>query len=212
MDTLSLIKKHQLIAIIRGAKPTDVMKIAEALYLGGIRLLEITMNSENALETIKQVSSNFDGKLIIGAGTVLDAQTAEAAVEVGAKFILSPGTSKKTIKRTKELGAVSIPGAYTPTEILKAYNAGGDIIKIFPAGHGGAAYIKDVMAPLSGIPMLPTGGINLDNINQFQQIGVVGYGLGSSLVNTTISITDEYLNEIKTTAERFVAAINTNNL
>lgn len=207
MDTLAKIKEHKLIAILRGANPDDVIRIAEALYKGGIRLLEITLNSADALKVIKEVSEKLGDKMVIGAGTVLDAKTAENAAEAGARFILSPTVNKKTIRKTKKLGAISIPGAYTPTEILKAFEWGGDIIKVFPAGSGGASYIRDIMAPLSHIPMLPTGGINLENIKEYQKAGVTGFGIGSSLVDTKKEVTDEYLQNLTETARKFVASL-----
>lgn len=205
MNTLSQIKEHKLIAIIRGANPNDVIKIAEALYAGGVRLLEITMNSEAALEVIEKTAKAMVGRMTIGAGTVLDAETAKKAVKAGAHFILSPTVSKKTIKVSKELGVVSIPGAYTPTEIFKAYSYGGDIIKVFPASD--PSYIKNVMGPLSHIPMLPTGGVNLENIQEFKKLGVVGYGIGSSLVDTKKEVTDQYLSELTEKARRYVEAV-----
>jgi 2-dehydro-3-deoxyphosphogluconate aldolase/(4S)-4-hydroxy-2-oxoglutarate aldolase len=207
MTTLNSIREHQLIAIIRGANPQDVIRIAGALYEGGIRLLEITMNSKDPLSVIEQVSDQFGGKMLIGAGTVLDAGMAREAIKAGAQFILSPIVDEDTIRATKDAGAVSIPGAYTPTEIVTAYRAGGDIIKVFPAGCGGAAYIRDVMGPLSHIPMLPTGGISLDNIGSFARIGVAGYGIGSSLVDTKQAVTELYLTNLTETARKFALAI-----
>lgn len=207
MNTLNTIKEHQLIAIIRGANPSDVIRIAGALYEGGIRLLEITMNSQDPITVIEKVSDHFGGKMLIGAGTVLDAAMAREAIKAGAAFILSPIVDDETIRATRDAGAVSIPGAYTPTEIVRAYRAGGDIIKIFPAGSGGVAYIRDVMGPLSHIPMLPTGGITLENISSFARIGVAGYGIGSSLVNTKQVVTDPYLTDLTETARKFALAI-----
>lgn len=207
MNTLEYIRQHQLIAILRGADPDDVLRIAEALYEGGIRLLEITMNSKKPLKVIGQLAETYDKRMLIGAGTVLDPKSARDAVDAGAKFILSPVVSKKTIKATKNAGALSIPGAFTPTEILEAYQAGGDIIKVFPAGSGGAAYIRDVMGPLSHIPMLPTGGINLDNIRSFTKIGVAGYGIGSSLVDSKQALSDAYIKNLTERAQQFVQAI-----
>jgi 2-dehydro-3-deoxyphosphogluconate aldolase/(4S)-4-hydroxy-2-oxoglutarate aldolase len=164
------------------------------------------MNSRSALEVIEKTAKAMKGRMILGAGTVLDAKTARKAVEAGAQFILSPTVSKKTIKATKGLGVVSIPGAFTPTEIFKAYSCGADIIKVFPASAG-PSYIKDVMGPLSHIPMLPTGGVNLDNIQEFKKLGVVGYGIGSSLVDTKKEITEEYLAELTEKARQYVEAI-----
>jgi 2-dehydro-3-deoxyphosphogluconate aldolase/(4S)-4-hydroxy-2-oxoglutarate aldolase len=207
MDTLSQIREYKLIAIIRGADPDDVMKIAQALYEGGIRILEITMNSVDALKLIKQLSEQFAGRMTIGAGTVLDAKTAKAAITAGARFILSPTVSKNIIKATRQLGAVSIPGAFTPTEVLKAYKAGADMVKIFPCGPVGASYIKDLMGPLKHIPMLVTGGLDLRNIYEFKKVGVAGYGIGSNLVDTTVNVTSDYLLELTALAMQYIAAI-----
>jgi 2-dehydro-3-deoxyphosphogluconate aldolase/(4S)-4-hydroxy-2-oxoglutarate aldolase len=205
MSTLNDILEHKIVAILRGANPVDVLKIAEALYNGGIRILEITMNSTNPLQVIEGLTAKFGDKMVIGAGTVLDAQMAKDAVAAGAKFILSPIVDVDVIKAGKDLGVVAIPGAHTPTEIAYAYKNGGDIIKVFPATSPG--YIKEILAPLNHIPLLPTGGINLENIKQYQQAGAVGFGMGSALVNTKIQITDAYFAELTETAKRFVTAI-----
>ena len=207
MSTLNSILKNKIVAIIRGAKPEDVAKIAEALYAGGIRLLEITLNSPKSLFVIEAVSGQMRDRMLIGAGTVLNADTARAAVAVGAKFIISPSTDLETIKMTKRYDVVSIPGAFTPSEILTAHTYGGDIIKVFPARLG-ADYIKDVRGPLSHIPLMPTGGVNLNNIAEFQKAGAVAFGIGSSLVNTQNEITDEYLLQLTASAEKYVNAIN----
>jgi 2-dehydro-3-deoxyphosphogluconate aldolase/(4S)-4-hydroxy-2-oxoglutarate aldolase len=130
---------------------------------------------------------------------------AKGAVKAGAKFILSPIVDVDVIRTAKDLGAIVIPGAHTPTEIVYAYKNGGDIIKVFPATSPG--YIKEVLAPLNHIPLLPTGGINLENIKQYQQAGAVGFGMGSALVKTKMQITDAYLAELTETAKRFVVAI-----
>jgi 2-dehydro-3-deoxyphosphogluconate aldolase/(4S)-4-hydroxy-2-oxoglutarate aldolase len=205
MSTLSNILKYQIIAIMRGANPADVLKISEALYAGGIRILEITMNSSKPLEVIEQLADKWGDKMEIGAGTVLDAATARDAVSAGAKFVLSPIVDADVIKAAKDLCVIAIPGAYTPTEIVHAFKSGGDMIKVFPAMS--PAYIKDVLAPLPHIPLLPTGGVNVDNIKQYKQAGAVGFGIGSALVNTKKEVTNEYLAELTATAKRFVDAI-----
>jgi 2-dehydro-3-deoxyphosphogluconate aldolase/(4S)-4-hydroxy-2-oxoglutarate aldolase len=205
MSTLNDILKHKIIAILRGANPADVLKISEALYNGGIRILEITMNSTDPLRVIEELSTKFGDRMLIGAGTVLDTEMAKGAVKAGAKFILSPIVDVDVIRTAKDLGAIVIPGAHTPTEIVYAYKNGGDIIKVFPATSPG--YIKEVLAPLNHIPLLPTGGINLENIKQYQQAGAVGFGMGSALVKTKMQITDAYLAELTETAKRFVVAI-----
>jgi 2-dehydro-3-deoxyphosphogluconate aldolase/(4S)-4-hydroxy-2-oxoglutarate aldolase len=206
MTTLAKILEGKIVAIIRGAKPDDVVKIAGALQEGGVRALEITMNSSKALSVIEEVAARMGEQVLVGAGTVLDAQTAVAAIDAGAKFIISPTLDIETIKATRRYGAVSIPGAYTPTEVLTAYSNGGDIIKVFPASSPN--YIKDIKAPLSQIPLMPTGGVNLDNIAEFQKAGGVAFGIASALVDTKRAVTDEYLEELTEKAMRFVQAVN----
>src|SRR5260370_41844441 len=135
MTVLSQILENKIVAIIRGADPADVLKIANALRQGGVNVLEITLNSSNALAAIKELTDKLGDKMFIGAGTVLNGDTAKIAIEAGAKFIISPNVNIETIQITKQYKAISIPGAYTPTEIVSAYTNGGDIIKIFPASN-----------------------------------------------------------------------------
>lgn len=206
MDTLSQILEHKIVAIIRGAVPGDVLKIAMALHSGGVKVLEVTMNSDNVLEVIEQLSETMGDRMLIGAGTVLDAGSVKSAVSAGAKFIISPHLSKEIIQATKQLGAISIPGAYTATEIINAYNSGGDIIKIFPAS-GNVNYIKEIRAPLPHIPLMPTGGLTSENIKEFHKAGAAAFGIGTALVNTKLKITDEYLDQIAEVARRFVLSI-----
>lgn len=204
MSTLDHILKNKIVAIIRGADPTDVFRIADALELGGVNILEVTLNSPNAFQAIRELTVKKKN-MLIGAGTVLNADDAITSVEAGAKFIISPSTNIETITTTKELGVVSIPGAYTATEVVNAYSYGADIIKIFPAAS--ADYIKVLRAPLSHIPMMPTGGITVDNISDFKRAGAVAFGIGTSLVDVKHKITDEYLNRITENARKFVQAI-----
>ncbi|HEY6504896.1 MAG TPA: bifunctional 4-hydroxy-2-oxoglutarate aldolase/2-dehydro-3-deoxy-phosphogluconate aldolase [Chitinophagaceae bacterium] len=206
MTGLSHILKHKIVAIIRGADPGDVLEIAKALYAGGTRILEVTFNSPNALAVVKDLSVKMPEELLIGMGTVLDAATAREAISAGAKFIISPSFNVETIQATKELGAVSIPGAYTATEIVNAYNSGGDIIKVFPASSN-VNYIKDIRAPLPHIPLMPTGGVSLENIGEFQKAGAVAFGIGTALVNTKEKVTGEYLKQLTEKAQRFVQAV-----
>ncbi len=205
MTTLSQILEHKIIAIIRGANPDDVIKIAESLLAGGIRILEITMNSREPLIVIKNVTEALGDKMIVGAGTVLDKESAKQAVEAGAKFILSPIADSEIISMAKSLGVISIPGAFTATEIYNAYKNGADIIKVFPAIS--PSYIKDILGPLPQVPLLPTGGINLQNIQEYKKAGAVGFGIGSSLVNTKDEISAQYLSQLTVKAQRFVETI-----
>jgi len=207
LSTLSQILETKIVAIIRGANPQDVLQIANALQKGGIKALEITINSPKALSVIEEASDYFGKNMLIGAGTVLDAETARAAISAGAKFIISPVVDIETIKMTKRYGIVSIPGAYTPTEIVAAYAAGGDIIKLFPASAG-IQFLKDIRGPLAHIPLMPTGGVNLENIKEYQKAGAVAFGIGSALVDTKNEITEEYLQQLTNKACKYMEAVN----
>lgn len=206
MTTLQQILETKIVAIIRGANPQNVLQIAEALVGGGVRALEITLNSTRALHVIEEVAGRLGNRALVGAGTVLDAKSAREAITAGAKFIISPTLDIETIEMTKGYGVTSIPGAYTPTEILKAYKFGGDIIKVFPASIG-AEYIKDIRGPLNHIPLMPTGGVNLENITAFQKAGAVAFGIGSALVDTKQEITEEYLQRLTATARKFIQSV-----
>lgn len=209
MNTMSSILDNKIIAIIRGANSKDVLNMAKALHEGGVNILEITMNSPNVLSAIEEITVELGDRVVVGAGTVLDAETARAAILAGAKFILSPTVDIETIQMAKRYGAVSIPGAFTPTEILSAYENGGDIIKVFPATMG-PSFIKDIRGPLPQIPLLPTGGIDLNNIQEFMKAGAIGCGIGSALVNTQLEITDEYFVQLTEKARQFASAVKSN--
>ena len=205
MTTLAQLLQYKIVAIIRGARPEDVLPIAKALSAGGIKALEITINSPKALSVIERIADTIGDDILVGAGTVLDAETARAAISAGAQFIISPTLDIATIKTTRRYGAVSIPGAYTATEILTAYTAGGDIIKVFPAAT--PQYIKDIRGPLPQIPIMPTGGVTVDNIADFQKAGAIAFGIGSALVNTKQKVSDEYLQQLTNQAQKFLQAI-----
>ncbi|MFI3546632.1 MULTISPECIES: bifunctional 4-hydroxy-2-oxoglutarate aldolase/2-dehydro-3-deoxy-phosphogluconate aldolase [Mammaliicoccus] len=196
-------KETKLIAILRNAKPNDILPIVETLYKAGIRAIEVTMNSPKALESIELISNEMKDKVVVGAGTVLDAESARLAILSGATFILSPTVDKDTIRMSKKYGAVSIPGALSPTEILEAYEYGGDIIKVFPTTSLGPEYIKDLQGPLPHIPLLPTGGVSIDNVTDFIEAGAVGVGLGSALVNTKVETNKAYFEELEQKAQAF---------
>lgn len=206
MTTIQQIKTHRVVAILRGCAPAHILPIVEALYAGGIRLLEITLNSRDALTAIKETAGKFGDQLVVGAGTVLTPDEAQSAFDAGAKFILSPSLDIPTIQRTKELGTVSIPGAFTATEILTAWRNGADMVKVFPASVG-PNYFRDLRGPLPHIPLMPTGGVNLENIRQFQKAGAAAFGIGSALVTPTDNLTPSYLQQLTTTAAAYVEAV-----
>lgn len=206
MTTLSRILNHKIVAIIRGAQPDDVLQIAKALSEGGVKLLEVTLNSPDALSVISKLSARMGDQICVGAGTVLDAEKAKEAIDAGAQFIISPSLDIETIQATKQGGAISIPGAFSATEILTAFKNGGDIIKLFPASVG-PTYFKDLRGPFPQIPLMPTGGVNLSNIREFKKAGAVAFGVGSALVDTSLKISDMYLNDLVEKAKKYVEAI-----
>jgi len=182
------IKAGGIVAILRGVPEERLGFIADALYEGGIRAIECTFDHkrEDCVEANRRMigwlARHADGAMDVGAGTVLTAAEARAAVEAGGRFIISPGVNAAVIGETVRLGAASIPGALTPTEIAAAWEAGAHFVKLFPAGELGAGYVKAVRAPLGHIPMLAVGGITPENIPDFLKAGVCGFGIGSPLL------------------------------
>lgn len=183
MSRLEELKKRKIVAVIRGARPDQILPIAHALQSGGVSTFEITVDTPKVCELIEKVKEEFGNEVIVGAGTVLDAETARSVIMSGAEFIFSPTVNAETIKMAKRYGVLSIPGAFTPTEILTAYEYGGDIIKVFPADVLGVPYFKSLQGPLPHIPLMPTGGINAENIHDYFRAGAVAAGVGGSLVN-----------------------------
>jgi 2-dehydro-3-deoxyphosphogluconate aldolase / (4S)-4-hydroxy-2-oxoglutarate aldolase len=205
--TLALILEHRIVAILRGSDPSHVLPIAEALYAGGIRLLEITLNSPGAFEAIEAAAAAMGDRMVIGAGTVLEAAEATSAIAAGARFVLSPSLDEGVIRRTRDMGAVSIPGAFTPTEILAAWRMGAHIVKVFPASIG-PAWFRDIRGPLPQIPLMATGGVSVSNIRDFDKAGAVAFGIGSSLVSPFASLTEADLHGLRVKAKAFVDALN----
>lgn len=212
-EMIQAVEREKLIAIIRGADREQCMRVAEALYEGGIRLMEITYNQSdpasfrNTADTIAQLVKQFEGRMLIGAGTVTTPELAEMTAAAGGRFIISPDTNETVIRRTRELGLVSIPGAMTPTEVMQAHNAGADFVKLFPAGLMGSAYFKALCAPISHVKMLAVGGINDRNIGDFLRAGAVGAGISGDLANRAWIEKGEYF-KITETAKKLVTAVN----
>lgn len=188
-QTINAIEREKVIAIVRGADPEQCLKIAHALYEGGIRLMEVTYNQkapesfQDTANTIAALVKEFEGKMLIGAGTVVSTHLVELTAAAGGKFIISPDANPDVIRRTRELGLVSIPGGLTPTEIMAAHNAGADFVKLFPVAQLGIPYVKAVMAPISHVKMLAVGGVNENNIVDYLQAGLYGAGIGGNLAN-----------------------------
>lgn len=183
------IYKEKLIAICRGVEREQCMKVAKALYAGGFRLMELTFDQRHpeswntTADVIATLAQLYKGKMDIGAGTVVTPELADIAAKAGAVFIISPDTNTDVIRRTKSLGLVSIPGAYTPTEILTAYNAGADFVKLFPICEMGANYVKLIRAPISHVPLLAVGSVNAETLKTYLDLGCVGAAIGGCVVS-----------------------------
>ncbi len=201
-EQLQQLKESGIVAVIRRPPYNKVIQITDALVSGGVGALEVTVDTDRAYEIIAQLKERYEGKALVGAGTVLDEQTAKAAIEAGADFIFSPILDEATIRLTNQYGRISIPGVMTPTEIAKGYQYGADVLKIFPGSSLGVNYIKELSAPLGHIPMMPTGGITLDNVGSFIRAGAVAVGIGSSLTDKR-AIEEERYEELTDLARQF---------
>lgn len=186
--TINTIQKEKVIAILRGVDPDKLLPVAQALYDGGIRLMEVTFRQmpDSAGETaraIEMIRTQYEGHMLVGAGTVLTEEQAILAHRAGAEFIISPDTEPHVISRTRELDMVSIPGAMTATEILSAHRAGADFVKVFPASVLGPAYIKAIRGPIRHVRLLAVGGIDSGNAADFLRAGACGVGVGGKLAD-----------------------------
>lgn len=201
-----LLEQHKLIAILRGVTGEDADRTVEALAEGGIQLIEVTMNTEGAVDAIRRAVRRYGDKISIGAGTVLDEKMARQALDAGAQYLISPNVDEGMIAFGLKQGAVVWPGAMTPTEIVRAWKLGAGAIKVFPSGSLGLSYIKEIRAPLSHIPMIATGGVSLDNVTAFLEAGVVGVGIGGNLVDRKRIAAGKF-DEIRDLAEQFVRKV-----
>lgn len=188
-EVIKRINETKLICIVRGVYGEDCLNLARALCAGGIELLEVTFDQNHpeslsrTSDTVKLLLKELNEKMFFGAGTVTTLEMLGLAVKAGAQFIVSPNTNEQIIKKTREYGLVSLPGAMTPTEILNAHNYGADFVKVFPATELGPAYFKAVLAPLNHIKLLAVGGVSEKNIHDYLKVGVAGFGCGGNLVN-----------------------------
>jgi 2-dehydro-3-deoxyphosphogluconate aldolase / (4S)-4-hydroxy-2-oxoglutarate aldolase len=182
---LDVILDTKVIAVIRMSDARRLDQVAESLLAGGVKVLEITMTTPGALETIAALAARNDKRdIIIGARTVLDRDTAEAAIRAGANFLVSPITDRGMIAACRHHGRLVAPGAFTPTEIVAAWEEGADIVKIFPSTSLGPAFFKDIRGPLPHIRLMPTGGVNLENARDFIRKGACCVGIGTALLDT----------------------------
>ena len=188
MNVIEKLKESKLVPVLRAPSQEEGLRMAHALVSGGVKVLEVTMTVPGAIDLIAQLSQSLSEDILIGAGTVLDPETAEKCRDAGAKFIVSPALNIATVEWCKAEGIACAPGCLTPTEILTAHQAGADLIKIFPADAvGGASYIKALKGPFPYIEFMPTGGVNLATIKGFFEAGAVAVGVGSNLVNPKLN-------------------------
>ena len=183
-EVLQRIHDIGLLPVVRAATPELAFAVVEAIQAGGVSTLEITMTVPGALGVIEKLAQRYGDTALVGAGTVLDPETARACILAGAKFIVSPALNVKTIELCRRYGVAVMPGALTPTEIVTAWQAGADVVKVFPCNAlGGAKYLRDVKAPLPQIDLIPTGGVSLATAGDFIRAGALAVGVGSDLVN-----------------------------
>lgn len=208
---LEQIKEHKIIAILRGVPGDRVVDVAQALYDGGIRLLEITFNQksptkiEDTTQAIKGVRERLGDKMTIGAGTVMSVEEVHVAKAAGASFALAPNVDEAVIREIVACGMEAVPGAMTPSEIANAYAWGASVVKLFPAGNLGLSYCKAMMSPINNIPMIAVGGVDDKNLGEFLKAGFVGLGIGSSLTDKAMIAEGRY-GELKALAEIYVKA------
>jgi 2-dehydro-3-deoxyphosphogluconate aldolase/(4S)-4-hydroxy-2-oxoglutarate aldolase len=204
---LSFIKDIGIVPVVRAASAESAVKAVEAIYNGGIRAAEITMTVPGAIKALEKAADAFGDKLVLGAGTVLDPETARACMLAGAEFFVSPNLRLSTIEMAKRYSKVVMPGALTPTEVLTAWEAGADIVKVFPCGNvGGAKYIKALKAPYPQIDLIPTGGVNLETAGEFLKAGACAVAVGAELVDAK-SIQEGRLEVVADRARQYLAVI-----
>ncbi len=179
---LSRIFKTGIVAVIRADKSDRLVEVARALLDGGVDTMEVTFTVPGAVRVLEQVADELGDSIVLGAGTVLDPETARVAILAGAQFIVAPNTNPAVIELCRRYSRPVMPGAYTPTEVVQAWQAGADVVKIFPSDIGGPKYLKALRGPLPHIRMMPTGGVNLETAADFLRAGACALGIGGSLV------------------------------
>ncbi|MCA9087304.1 MAG: bifunctional 4-hydroxy-2-oxoglutarate aldolase/2-dehydro-3-deoxy-phosphogluconate aldolase [Planctomycetaceae bacterium] len=192
-----------LVAIIRAPSGEQLVQVAEALLAGGIDVLEVTFTVPGILDILKEIRAALGDRILLGAGTVLDPETARAAILAGAEFIVTPTVNPDVIRMCHRYDKLVMAGAFTPTEILTAWDAGADIVKLFPADIGGPSYLKTIHGPLPQVRLLPTGGVNLNTLKDFVDAGACAVGLGSALVEKAALANGDMM-RVQTQAAAFV--------
>ena len=206
MNALSIIEKRKIVAIVRLDDLSTARQITEALVEGGIRVIEFTLTNPDAIKTIQQIRRETDSSVLIGAGSVITPEQVQAVCAAGAQFVVSPVSKADVIAACMERGLPAMPGAFTPSEIQQAWEWGASVVKVFPANHLGMRYIKDVMAPLPHLRLMPTGGVTAENVGEFLEYGAFAVGVGSSLINNA-AVADGDWAALRENARHYVAAV-----
>ena len=213
MTPLEYVQQRKVVAIVRGLAPEHIVRLGHAFEEGGIGLMEVTYNQrmpetwKDTAKAIEAVEKEFGDRLLVGAGTVITLEQVKMTCDAGGHYLVTPSTQPEIIRAGKALGLGLYPGAFTATEILEAWNAGADAVKVFPAGSLGPGYIKAVRAPLSHIPMMAVGGVNDKNAGDFMRAGCVGVGVGGNLVNREWIENGEW-DRITELAKSYMKAVN----
>jgi len=206
-EVLAALKQSGVVAILRTDNPEDLVSVAKALNAGGVKFIEITMTVPGALDIIRDAVAALKGEdVYIGAGTVLDAPTARAAILAGSTFVVGPGFDPETVRACNTYGVTVMQGALTPTEIINAWRAGTDVIKLFPADLGGPGYLKGIKEPLPQVEILPTKGINFDTAASYIQAGAIAVGSGTFLVNKALMAAKDYA-QITANAKKIIEIV-----
>jgi len=195
-----------IVAVIRAPSGEQLSEVAEALLAGGVEVMEVTFTVPGAVQVLQRVADRLGDRVLLGAGTVLDPETARAALLAGAEFIVSPCTNVEVIRLCRRYDKLVMPGAFTPTEVVTAWEAGADIVKIFPADVGGPAYLKALHGPLPQVRLMPTGGVDLHTAADFLRAGACALGVGGSLVNAK-AIQQGDMKKLESLARQFVDAV-----
>lgn len=206
-QTVSRLRDTGVIPIIRAPSADVALPVAEALFQAGLTVVEITLTVPNAIDAIRQVAKLLAGKMLIGAGTVTDADAANRAIDAGAEFIVTPSVVREVIEAAHRANVAVLPGALTPTEVFEAHRLGGDMVKVFPVQSvGGAAYLRALRGPFPHIPLVPTGGVTLQNIADMFKAGAAAVGVGSELISQDALARRDYA-VIGARAKQFLAAV-----
>jgi len=205
-DKLRRVLDSGIVAVVRSPDSNQLVEVARALAEGGVTTVEITMSVPNALDVLRQVRQSFGDKLLLGAGTVLDPETARAVLLAGAEFIVAPTVNLDVIRLCQRYDKLVMPGAFTPTEILAAWEAGADIVKVFPADVLGPAFFKAMKGPLPQIKLMPTGGVDLTTAAKFLDAGACCLGIGSQLVDPKL-VAERNFTRIRELARQYAAVV-----